>query len=87
MTSNIFLIDHLVGFQSFLRMLTQISPEAEMLGWKILVRKYPLGGRWGNSSPRLRTQLKTPPSYGVTAMYYTELLLGPLIYDECVKGS
>lgn len=33
------------GDQSRLRVLTQISPVAETLGWKILVRKYPGKGR------------------------------------------
>jgi hypothetical protein len=27
------------GFQSFFRVLTQMSPPAEMFGWNILVRK------------------------------------------------
>ncbi len=31
------------GFQSFLRVLTQISPCWPTLGWKIFVRKYPFG--------------------------------------------
>ena len=34
------------GFQSFLRVLTQISPFSATLGWKILVKKYPLGGAY-----------------------------------------
>ena len=41
MTSKMCRSDHLAGFQSFLSVLTQISPELETLGWKILVRKKP----------------------------------------------
>ena len=33
------------GFQSFLRVLTQISPEGPTLGWNILVRKKPRTSR------------------------------------------
>lgn len=38
-TSRMLPRDQLVGFQSFLRVLTQISPFSETLGWKILVMK------------------------------------------------
>jgi len=42
MTSKILLSDQLAGFQSFLSVLTHISPEGTAtLGWNILVRKYP----------------------------------------------
>ena len=33
--------------QSFLSVLTQISPAFEMFGWKIFVKKKPLGGAVG----------------------------------------
>ena len=34
-------------FQSFLSVFTQMSPVLEMFGWKIFVRKKPLGGAVG----------------------------------------
>lgn len=44
MTSNMLVSDQLLGLQSFFRVLTQISPDGETLGWKILVKKYPMHG-------------------------------------------
>merc|ERR1712116_90724 len=40
------------GFQSFFKVLTQISPCGDTFGWNILVRKKPFGGILGNSLPR-----------------------------------
>jgi len=54
-----------VGFQSFLRVLTQISPISDTFGWKILVKNTPLGGVWGKSLGRIKRTLNRPPSKGV----------------------
>jgi hypothetical protein len=47
-----FLNCQLEGSQSFFKLLTQISPFGEILGWNILVTKYPFGGSYGNSYGR-----------------------------------
>lgn len=54
-------------FQSFFRVLTQISPLLETLGWNILVMKYAFGGEAGKSLQSANLILKTPPEYGVPA--------------------
>ena len=48
------------GFQSFLRVLTQISPVLDTFGWKIFVKKKPLGGALGKSFPSTNLTLKWP---------------------------
>ena len=55
------------GFQSFLRVLTQISPLLATLGWNIFVMKKPLGGSAGNDFPRTSFIWKEPPAKGVPA--------------------
>jgi len=46
MTSKICDNDQFVGFQSFFRVFTQISPEGTAtFGWNIFVRKYPINQR------------------------------------------
>lgn len=68
MTPNILSNDHLAGFQSFFNVFTQMLPFVSTFGWKILVRKNPFGGDFGNSESILKTHLKTPPSYGVSTI-------------------
>ena len=60
-TSKMLYNDQAVGFQSFFRALTQISPFSETLGWKIFVMKYPLGGLLGKSFSTANLHLKSPP--------------------------
>jgi len=55
------------GFQSFFKVLTQISPCGDTFGWNILVRKKPFGGILGNSLPRTSFTRKWPLAYGVPA--------------------
>lgn len=55
-------------FQSFLSVLTQISPFLAMLGWKMGVVMKPLGGAWGKSGPKTSLSLNQPPSNGVWAV-------------------
>ena len=55
-----------LGFQSFFKELTQISPLAATLGWKILVRKKPLGGAVGKSLPSTSFTRNCPPAKGVS---------------------
>lgn len=55
------------GFQSFFKVLTQISPCCETLGWKILVKKKPFGGPEGKSFPNTNFTLKCPHAQGVPA--------------------
>lgn len=54
-------------FQSFFKVLTQISPFFATFGWNILVMKNALGGPWGKSFPSANFILKKPPAYGVLA--------------------
>ena len=70
--------DQLVGFQSFFKVFTQISPEGyATLGWKIFVKKnpisgyacfLPLGGLDGKSESITILHLNTPPSKGVSTI-------------------
>ena len=66
LTSNMCLMPR-SGFQSFFRVLTQISPFFATFGWKIFVRKNALGGVCGKSFPSASLTLKIPPAYGVPA--------------------
>jgi hypothetical protein len=66
--------DQELGFQSFFKVFTQISPDGTAtLGWNIFVKKYPkpsyslklvlpLGGFYGNSESTTNLHLKIPPS-------------------------
>lgn len=56
------------GFQSFFRVLTHISPLLATFGWKILVRKYALGGLLGKSLGNDSFTRNCPPAYGVPAV-------------------
>lgn len=56
------------GFQSFFKVLTQISPFGATFGWKILVKKKAFGGVEGKSLPRASLTRKAPPAYGVPAV-------------------
>lgn len=56
------------GFQSLFKVFTHISPLLATFGWKILVRKYALGGVWGKSLPNTNFTLNRPPVYGVPAV-------------------
>lgn len=58
------------GFQSFFKVLTHISPLLATFGWKILVRKYALGGVCGKSFPNTNLTLNRPPAYGVPAAHH-----------------
>jgi hypothetical protein len=61
-TSKMFLRDHLAGFQSRFKVLTQISPEGTAtLGWKILVKKLAFGALWGKPLSMTILHLNTPP--------------------------
>lgn len=61
-TSKMCLSDHYAGFQSFFRVLTQMSPDGvATLGWKIFVRKNPFGGFAGKPDSRTSLHLNTPP--------------------------
>ena len=61
--------DHFAGFQSLLRVFTQISPlGCATLGWNILVKKYPLGGLFGKSLSMTNLHLNTPPWKGVCSV-------------------
>lgn len=50
------------GFQSFFKVLTQISPFGATLGWKILVKKKAFGGVEGKSLPRASLTRNAPPA-------------------------
>lgn len=50
------------GFQSLFKVLTHISPLLATFGWKILVRKYALGGVCGKSLPNTNFTLNRPPA-------------------------
>ena len=61
-TSKMLAKDHAIGFQSFFKVLTHISPFSETLGWNIFVIKYPFGGLLGKSLSTANLHLNTPPS-------------------------
>lgn len=54
-------------FQSFFKVLTQISPFGATFGWKILVRKNALGGCDGKSFGNVNLMRNAPLAYGVPA--------------------
>ena len=66
------------AFQSFLSVLTQISPFFATFGWKIGVMKKPLGGAAGKSGPKTSFILKQPPSKGVSAARQKKKIKGLL---------
>ena len=71
----------MAGFQSFFRVLTQMSPEGcATFGWKIFVRKKPFGGLAGKLSWSTILHLKTPPWYGVPTKSFVRLVVGKATY-------
>lgn len=57
----------MLGFQSFLSALTQISPAVDTLGWNIFVKKKPRGGDDGYEESMTSFTRKRPPTKGVSS--------------------
>lgn len=74
------------GFQSFLRVDTQISPDLETLGWKMGVVMRQWGGTTGYSGVKLNAMLKYPEAYGVSAISGVRLVVSCLDGEGDLRG-